>query len=522
MNSSDEQEFICDSCFTSIDENDQICPNCGESFEEDIPIDEGEIFKISVKFEAMNKATFLSIPNPGKVEISNTRIVFKARRIWCYLTRQPTKVAVDKKNLLAIYRIDKRIGILFPEPSSKFQDKQVLMQFVCETQEQAMKIIDWADVKTNEASQEKLCKMMSELIELRSAPTKVTFILFSINVVLFILMAKSGFFMTEQNLLNFLDWGISFSPVDAEGQYWRLITYSFIHGGYEQMMMNMWALLEIGTMVEKIIGSGNFLILFLMVALGGSISSMLSSSSIICVGANGAIFGLLGFFIVWFFVRKSWKDLPMSNSIGWCYIFFIVSNLIGAFVSSGINNSGVFGGFITGAAISFIMSFNRNDFLSRKFRMKLAAIFIIIATVTSIVSLNKISTDFNSAQEVDIWYSYHVNHSQAQLLSALAALKQGKIKNWEISKLCLLEFIPTWENILKRLNNPNLSPSISNDPAFIMMINAADLMLKGFAQLEIAFDKGDKQALESYRKIMGERNKILIDYAQQAQKSLKE
>jgi len=85
----------------------------------------------------------------------------------------------------------------------------------------------------------------------------------------------------------------------AEGQYYRLLTAAFLHGGVLHLLLNMYALSAIGPSLEAALGRTRYLALYLLAALGGStLSYLVSAPGTLGVGASGAIFGLFGAFYV--------------------------------------------------------------------------------------------------------------------------------------------------------------------------------------------------------------------------------
>jgi membrane associated rhomboid family serine protease len=83
------------------------------------------------------------------------------------------------------------------------------------------------------------------------------------------------------------------------GEYYRLLTAAFLHGGPFHLAMNMFALATLGPTLESALGRTRYLALYLLSALGGStLSFLLSSPGQLGVGASGAIFGLFGAYYV--------------------------------------------------------------------------------------------------------------------------------------------------------------------------------------------------------------------------------
>lgn len=80
----------------------------------------------------------------------------------------------------------------------------------------------------------------------------------------------------------------------SEGEVWRLISCTFLHGGWMHVLLNVYVLIILGTFLEKIIGSARFLLLYALAALGGSLGSWVFLKATLSVGASGAVWGLLG------------------------------------------------------------------------------------------------------------------------------------------------------------------------------------------------------------------------------------
>ncbi len=85
------------------------------------------------------------------------------------------------------------------------------------------------------------------------------------------------------------------------GQLWRLITAGFIHANLMHIGFNMYALYVFGSQVERLFGAGRFLLIYLLALVGGSATVvLLSPLDSLTVGASGAILGLLGASIAYF------------------------------------------------------------------------------------------------------------------------------------------------------------------------------------------------------------------------------
>jgi membrane associated rhomboid family serine protease len=81
---------------------------------------------------------------------------------------------------------------------------------------------------------------------------------------------------------------------------WRMVTALFVHsqGSIFHILFNMYSLFVFGPILERMLGRGRFLALYLLSGFGGSVAVLLLSPNTPVVGASGAIFGLLGAFFV--------------------------------------------------------------------------------------------------------------------------------------------------------------------------------------------------------------------------------
>jgi membrane associated rhomboid family serine protease len=79
----------------------------------------------------------------------------------------------------------------------------------------------------------------------------------------------------------------------AAGQLWRLVTPALLHGGVLHLLLNSYALNELGPSAEALLGRGRFVALYALSAVSGNVASYVCSPRS-AVGASGAVFGLLG------------------------------------------------------------------------------------------------------------------------------------------------------------------------------------------------------------------------------------
>jgi rhomboid protease GluP len=141
----------------------------------------------------------------------------------------------------------------------------------------------------------------------------------------------------------------------AHGEWWRLITYAFLHGGLIHIGFNLSSLTQVGPVTERAIGRSRFLVLYLLSALGGAAADMAwhhwFNNRPLVVGASGAIFGLIGFgltFNYFYGGRHGRSDARV-------YLNWAIYSFAFGFVMPAVDNVCHAGGFVTGAVLGWVI-----------------------------------------------------------------------------------------------------------------------------------------------------------------------
>ena len=182
---------------------------------------------------------------------------------------------------------------------------------------------------------------------LRRAPLTAT--LLAVIVVVFVL----DNYVLPGHLLLAL--GADQAPAVFSGQLWRPLTSLFLHGGLFHVAVNGWALYQLGTLFEILLGSSRLALVFFTSGLAGSIASLvwtLAGTRGISVGASGAIFGLMGALIA-FLVRRRDRLRPAAKSLLFQLLFWAAINVYLGFTVAVIDNSAHLGGCAAGLALGF-------------------------------------------------------------------------------------------------------------------------------------------------------------------------
>ena len=137
------------------------------------------------------------------------------------------------------------------------------------------------------------------------------------------------------------------------GEYWRLFTCIFLHGGLMHFIFNAYALVSLGRICEEIFGSWRMVMAFLVTGLAGSGASLLrevSSGGGTSVGASGAICGLLGLLIAHLQGRDDAASQMVRTSLVRWAVFIAIYSLVPS-----IDWAGHAGGFIAGYGLGRVL-----------------------------------------------------------------------------------------------------------------------------------------------------------------------
>jgi membrane associated rhomboid family serine protease len=135
------------------------------------------------------------------------------------------------------------------------------------------------------------------------------------------------------------------------GQYWRFFTPVFLHVNEIHVLLNMYALFQIGPIVEREFGRFRFLCIYVLSGIAGVILS-LAFTNADSLGASGAIFGLIGAWGVFLLVHR--KLLGPAGRSALSNVLIILVLNVGISFIPGIDLWAHFGGLITGAAIAWL------------------------------------------------------------------------------------------------------------------------------------------------------------------------
>src|SRR5882724_1293185 len=133
------------------------------------------------------------------------------------------------------------------------------------------------------------------------------------------------------------------------GEWWRLITAGFLHGGIMHIGMNLWVLYDLGATVEEIYGTHRYLAFYLLSTAGGFAASTYFSDSL-SIGASAGLFGLIGVMIA----LGMRSQTAAGAAIRGMYIRWAIMGLLFGFLPFfRVDNAAHLGGLTTGFVTAY-------------------------------------------------------------------------------------------------------------------------------------------------------------------------
>ncbi|MBD1397457.1 rhomboid family intramembrane serine protease [Pontibacter sp. JH31] len=207
----------------------------------------------------------------------------------------------------------------------------------------------------------------------------VTPILINLNILVFVVLALSGMHVLSPDGQDLIAVGANFGPYTLTGEWWRLLNSMFLHIGIIHLLVNMYALANIGGVLEPLVGRKQFIVAYILCGLAGSLVSLWWDQLRISAGASGAIFGMFGMFMTMILLERemSWQEKKgmVLNMLG-----VIAFNLLFG-LQGGIDNAAHIGGLVLGIIFGGVLLMRSGRYIAQSYNMLGTALTTVIILV---------------------------------------------------------------------------------------------------------------------------------------------
>jgi rhomboid protease GluP len=178
-------------------------------------------------------------------------------------------------------------------------------------------------------------------------------IIIGINIFIFLVIEITGSTNDTEYMLR---WGALYWPSVIElHQYYRTFTHMFLHFGIQHLLNNMIVLGVIGDNLERLVGKGKYLFIYLsagiLAGLASMVYNMVQDTIAVSAGASGAIFGVVGAMLYIVAVNRGRVEDISTKQLG----LFALLSLYSGFTNQGVDNTAHIGGFLAGIILAMIV-----------------------------------------------------------------------------------------------------------------------------------------------------------------------
>ena len=206
----------------------------------------------------------------------------------------------------------------------------------------------------------------------------LTYILIACSSIVYLFSAFFSQSLADMDMQVLVNMGALFGPYTVlKGEWWRLLTAMFLHGGMTHLLMNMFSLYIVGRGAEMYFDTKSYLSIYFFSGIIGGLVSLYMHPVSVGVGASGAIFGVFGA-LAGFFLAHREKIASHAKAFMKDFGIIIAINLVIGFSIPSIDVSAHIGGLIVGFIGGFVLSKNPKWILAYS-----AAMVLVIMAIAS-------------------------------------------------------------------------------------------------------------------------------------------
>lgn len=262
----------------------------------------------------------------------------------------------------------------------------------------------------------------------------LTYIIIAINILICILM-----FLIDKsfnfNIYTLIKFGAKHNLLIASGQYFRLITPTFLHSDLTHLLFNMYALFILGKNIELIYGKFKFIIIYLIAGIFGTLGSFIFTKSI-AVGASGAIFGLLGAYVSLYISRPNVFNVKFLKNL----LTVIGVNLLFGIIFPNIDNWAHICGLIGGFIISWSVGIRgEKTFSPKKVIAQFLTLVLLCTSLIVGVNLNQNNWEYNLYKGEEYLSSNKIDEAEKQFTIGLSRNDHKEVFHYYLGHINLLK-----------------------------------------------------------------------------------
>lgn len=176
--------------------------------------------------------------------------------------------------------------------------------------------------------------------------------------------------------------GAKWTPAILHGQIWRLVTANYLHGGLIHLAFNCYALLSLGPLIEESFGARKFFLVYTATGVCALATSALLRPHSMSIGASGALFGLLGFAVVYGRFRGGAAGRAISDQL----IRYVILGVV-MFLIPGIDSVAHMGGLLSGGLLGLVVEAGEPRSRGGELALRWLCAIAVVATLGSFAAM---------------------------------------------------------------------------------------------------------------------------------------
>jgi len=371
-----------------------------------------------------------------------------------------------------------------------------------------------SDLYTAQQASQELKDRLSQL----PGGTPVTWGLLAFNILIYLSMVytTNRWLQFDAGYLSTV--GGNFSPLTSEGQWWRLLSSTFLHIGLFHLLFNMFALYSFGRLVERLYGPRAFFGLYLLAGFVGSCGTLLAAPEAVGVGASGAIFGVIGIIVVFLATDRDFLSQGARKKLFANFALYGAYVLVNGFGKAGIDNAAHVGGLLSGLTMAWFIGTplrlrEEKPGLLRG-RVLAGACLVLLCAGVAVASAPKLSGDYKIHVEM-IKLLQEIGVKEIALVEETKILgaKGAKATPADIKKM-VQNFKTAYDGYAERLTA--LQPTGQRlKTRQVVILSYITQKKEGCLIMAQGLERDDKKMVEEGGRKLGEANKLGAELAKQ-------
>jgi rhomboid protease GluP len=346
-----------------------------------------------------------------------------------------------------------------------------------------------------------------------SPKARVTPLLILVNFAVYCATAVVAGRLGLFDLQQLVDWGGNFGPYTLNGEPWRLLSSTFLHANLLHVLLNMWALWNIGRLTERLYGTWPYLLLYFSTGLVASATSVAWNPVPVSVGASGPIFGLLGAFLMFFLRRRSELPASLWRSHWISTLAFALVNIVNGAFNPQIDNAAHVGGLVSGMSLGWLLARSLDPELRSEFPFKESVgVLMLTGTATGLLLLQVtgLGSGLSPPEQffrAHAWYQPEAARNVNRWNQLAVQEAQGVLSDAEVGRRFDAQIKPFWQATDERLEKERSSLPAAQQPLAKLLSDYTHLRLKWVSAV-IAATQGDASQMQVIQTVSAQANLI--------------